>query len=84
MNAVAGPSSKSSNVPSSSTSMLHVEIDPATVRKSVPDIIPTVVGEDGLREVPHLFELCQVDDLIALIGTFLLLSLGGIDLCDGY
>lgn len=33
-----------------------------------PTIVPTVVGSDGSREVPSLFELCQVDDLITLIG----------------
>lgn len=35
-----------------------------------PEITPTIVAEDGIREVPHLFEYCEVNDLIALIGKF--------------
>lgn len=33
-----------------------------------PRIVPTVVAADGVREVPHAFELCEVEDLITLIG----------------
>lgn len=37
-------------------------------RADGPIIVPTEVGSDGVREVPQLFEHCQVEDLIALIG----------------
>lgn len=33
-----------------------------------PIIIPTVLGADGINELPQQFENCQVDDLITLIG----------------
>lgn len=36
--------------------------------RSIPTIVPTTIGQDGIRQVPHLFELCEVEDLIALIG----------------
>lgn len=32
-----------------------------------PQIVPTVLAADGIREVPWLFELCEVEDLITLI-----------------
>ncbi|GAA6030323.1 hypothetical protein JCM8097_009047 [Rhodosporidiobolus ruineniae] len=35
-----------------------------------PVIVKTVVGPDGVREVPSAFEHCEVDDLITLICTF--------------
>lgn len=36
--------------------------------RSIPNIVPTIIGSDGIRQVPHLFEMCEVEDLIALIG----------------
>ena len=42
---------------------------PPRRRADGPIIVPTEVGPDGVREVPQLFEHCQVEDLIALIGT---------------
>ncbi|GAA5952537.1 hypothetical protein JCM21900_003410 [Sporobolomyces salmonicolor] len=36
-----------------------------------PVIIPTVVGQDGVREVPPQFEHCEVEDLITLIASML-------------
>ncbi|GAA5860188.1 hypothetical protein JCM1840_002810 [Sporobolomyces johnsonii] len=36
-----------------------------------PVIIPTVVGQDGVREVPAQFEHCEVEDLITLIASML-------------
>ncbi|KDE06868.1 hypothetical protein MVLG_02903 [Microbotryum lychnidis-dioicae p1A1 Lamole] len=36
-----------------------------------PKIVPTVIDSDGLRVVPNLFELCQVNDLISLIASML-------------
>ncbi|GAA5913112.1 uncharacterized protein JCM6883_006526 [Sporobolomyces salmoneus] len=44
-----------------------------TPRRSAngPLIIPTVVAQDGVREVPQAFEHCQVEDLIALIASML-------------
>ncbi|GAA5984096.1 hypothetical protein JCM5350_003776 [Sporobolomyces pararoseus] len=40
-------------------------------RADGPIIVPTVVAADGVREVPQLFEHCQVEDLIALIASML-------------
>ncbi|KAK4051678.1 Pho80p cyclin [Microbotryomycetes sp. JL221] len=36
-----------------------------------PKIVNTVVDQDGIRQVPYAFELCQVEDLIALISSML-------------
>lgn len=49
---------------------------PVTTARSVsgPEITPTIVAQDGIREVPHLFEYCEVNDLIALIGKFRLVQ----------
>jgi hypothetical protein len=45
------------------------QVVPPVVVRSVtgPTIVPTVLCPDGVKEVPSLFELCQVDDLITLI-----------------
>ncbi|GAA5883942.1 hypothetical protein JCM16303_004715 [Sporobolomyces ruberrimus] len=40
-------------------------------RADGPIIVPTAVAPDGVREVPQLFEHCQVEDLIALIASML-------------
>lgn len=33
-----------------------------------PTIVPSILGEDGVKTVPPAFELCEVEDLITLIG----------------
>ena len=35
-----------------------------------PFIVPTVVLENGIREVPRRFEQCELEDLVTLIGQF--------------
>ena len=34
-----------------------------------PVIVPTLIGLDGIKTLPRAFELCEVDELITLIGT---------------
>ncbi|GAA5986573.1 hypothetical protein JCM11641_003679 [Rhodosporidiobolus odoratus] len=40
-------------------------------RADGPVLVKTLVGPDGMREVPCAFEHCEVDDLIALISSML-------------
>ncbi|GAA5856003.1 hypothetical protein JCM8547_002936 [Rhodosporidiobolus lusitaniae] len=40
-------------------------------RADGPVILSTLVGADGVKEVPSAFEHCEVDDLIALIASML-------------
>ena len=71
-NSIPGPSSKPYQSPSHSNSTIPVPTSNSTtpVPRSVdgPIIIPTILHADGIKEVPHFFELCQIDDLIVLIG----------------
>ena len=43
---------------------------PAPRAPGAPAIVATVTGADGIKEVPPLFELCEAEDLITLIGAF--------------
>ncbi|GAA5820332.1 hypothetical protein JCM10212_002767 [Sporobolomyces blumeae] len=57
---------------STTTSKPTAATTPAPRRRADgPVIVPTVVAQDGVRQVPQLFEHCQVEDLIALIASML-------------
>ncbi|GAA5934454.1 cyclin family protein [Sporobolomyces koalae] len=46
-------------------------LPPPRRRAEGPIIVPTVIGPDGVKQVPQLFEHCPVEDLIALIASML-------------
>lgn len=68
--AVAGPSSQPYQTTTTTQSKTNQSQQTPTIARSVngPKIIPTILHADGIKEVPHYFEMCQVDDLIVLIG----------------
>lgn len=64
--AAAGSYKTGYSVPASSASNSTTTSTAGSNRR--PFIVPTVLLEDGIKEVPRRFEQCEVEELITLIG----------------
>ncbi|SCV73718.1 BQ2448_6148 [Microbotryum intermedium] len=68
---VPAPTAPDTTSTTTTTAAAAAEPENSSSSSRGPKIVPTVLDPDGLRVVPNLFELCQVDDLISLIASML-------------